>query len=200
MIEVRGDEFVSKILAGERDFSQIKLADLDVSGHTYHSFLELDEYLKSRDLKKEPIILNNSELSSIKAGGIWLPYLKANGASFKNAYFPHANFRCGEFPRASFYRANLEGANLEACDLYNVYFKETVFYGTQLAGARFKFADLAGVKDLANAVDLAFAHFEYTHVTPEERDIILDALRTKEDFKKFDLKRLFREKPTKSPA
>lgn len=200
MIELKGNEFVRKILAGERDFSHIKLTDLDLSEHQYDTFTELNEYMKSRDFKQEPIILNESELSSVKAGGLWLPYVKANGASFKDGYFPHANFRCGEFPRASFHRTNLEGANCEACDFYNAYFKDTDLYQTQLGGARFKFADLAGVRRLRDAIDLTYAQFGHTLVTPEDREVILTALRRREDFEQFDFSKLFRSQPSKPPG
>lgn len=200
IVILKGNEFVRRVLAGERDFSRIKLMDLDLSEHQYDTFVELNEYLKTRDLKQEPIIFNESELSFIKAGGLWLPYVKANRTSFKEGYFSHANFRCGEFPRASFYKTNLEAANCEVCDFYNAYFKDTDLYQTKLGGARFKFADLVGVRRLGEAIDLAYAQFEHTLVTPEDRETILSALRRREDFEKFDFTKLFRSQPSKPPT
>lgn len=191
MIEIKGDEFFKKILAGERDFTGIKLSDLDLTQQR-DRLNELNDYLKNRDLSNEPIILNEAELSFIKAGGLWLPYVKANRASFKGGDFSQCNFRCGEFPRASFYRTNLQGANCEACDFYNAYFKEAILSQTRFGGARLRFADLCGAKDLEKAVDLVYAHFERTNVTSTEQIIVMNQFKRKENYEKLDYSKLFR--------
>src|SRR5689334_12376035 len=105
LAHLEAPEFIKKVMDGERDFTAIRLTDRDVVGDTF-TFIELGEYLKTQDLKKNPIILNEAELQFVRAGGLWMPYTKAKQASFKDAYFMLANFENSDFTRSSFFNTN----------------------------------------------------------------------------------------------
>jgi uncharacterized protein YjbI with pentapeptide repeats len=192
-------EFVQRILSGERDFSYIQLRDFDSNSEQFDTFVQMNEYLKNIDLSKEPLILNGADLNNIKAGGIWLPYVKAHGATFREVYFRGANLKYGEFQKASFYRTDLDQANCQYCDFYNTYFKEASLHSTHLGKANFKFADLTGARHLDYAHEVEHATFEKTYVREEEKKIILDALKKNPQYGSFEAVQFFRESPSKPP-
>jgi uncharacterized protein YjbI with pentapeptide repeats len=99
--EMKGEEFVRKILDGERDFSGIKLEEgFDLSG--YEGFEELQRYLKSQPLEKEPIIIHGSILRYVKARNLYLPYVRGNKVSLYGA----------DLGEAILWGADLRGADL----------------------------------------------------------------------------------------
>jgi uncharacterized protein YjbI with pentapeptide repeats len=107
---MKGEEFIKKILAGERDFSGIKLEEgFDLSGH--ESYAELQGYLRKaqESFKESPIILDNSELRHIKANELYLPFVRGREANLKEA-----DLREAYLEGANLKKANLKGAkNLE---------------------------------------------------------------------------------------
>jgi len=199
MAEITAEEFVTRILAGERDFSYVHLRDFDANLEQYDTFVRMNEYLKKQDLKENPIILTGADLTNIKAGGLWIPHVKAGGATFREVYLVLGNLKYGEFPRASFYRTNLDQANCQYCDFYNTYFKDASLHSTHLGKARFKFADLSGVLRLEYALELTHAHFEKTYVNESEKKIILEAIKHNPEYWNFEAGQLFRQAPTKPP-
>ena len=191
LTKVLGEEFIIKLLSGERDFSKISLEEaFDLRGHG--AFQELKTYLETQDLKKTPINISNSQVRYVKARGLYLPFTvgrNANlrGANFENANFGNANFENANFGNANFkganfkgaclvnadlWLANFRGANLESSNLENAYLK-----GTYLGNVNLESAKLKGVRNLTEASKLGKAHFLETRVTSKERKIIEDALK-----------------------
>ena len=121
LIFMKGQEFVQKILSGERDFANIELEqDFDLSG--YEGFDELQAYLKDADLEEKPLIMENSKFRQLDADGVYLPFLKADNANFKHGTFMAANFESGQFKNTDFRYARLaqvsmKNSNLENSDL-----------------------------------------------------------------------------------
>jgi uncharacterized protein YjbI with pentapeptide repeats len=191
LAHLEAPEFIKKIIEGERDFTGIRLTDHDTSGGQY-TFMMLNEYLTTQDLKKNPIILIEAELDSIRAGGLWLPYLKARQASFKHAYFPLANFENGDFTRSTFFNTDLSGANCKACNFSNCYFKHTSFSQTQLHSADFRSADLLAASGLSDALGLAHVKLGRTAVSDDEQKAILRALQERPDFEKLNMESFFK--------
>ena len=185
-------EFIKRVMEGERDFSGIKLTDRDTVDDHIYTFLELGEYLKKQDLKSSPIILDEAELEGIRAGVLWIPYLRANQASFKNAYFPNANFEHGDFRRSSFYNTQLQQANCSNCNFSSAYFKHTTLHSTILTHADFRMADMADARDLGAAKDLGLAKFGRTKVSAAELKEIVKALESTPGFNRATLPNLFR--------
>lgn len=192
-MHLEAPEFIKKVMEGERDFTGVRLTDVDVAGDVF-TFLELSDYLQKQDLKKQPIILNDAELEHIRAGQLWMPYLKAQRTSFKNAYFLGANFQFSNFSRSSFFNTDLQNANCQNCDFSSAYFKSTTLNKTQLKQANFKFSDLTGVKDLREAIDLALAQFSRTTVGPVEEKAILAAIQANPQTANIDVTQLFRKR------
>ena len=102
-IKLTGNEFIAKILQGERDFDWIELQEgFNLSGH--ERFEELQAYLKKNIVSIDTSLrLESSKLGGLNALGIHLPYLTA-----KNVYL---------------YDANLSGANLQGSYLIQFGFK-----------------------------------------------------------------------------
>ena len=108
---IKGEEFVRKILAGERDFSGITLEKFfDLAGH--EGFGDMQEYLRKTDLQTSPLILDDSELQYIKARGLYLPFVRGKEANLRGADLRGANL-CG----AHLGGAYLCGAHLGMADL-----------------------------------------------------------------------------------
>ena len=79
-----GREFISKILAGEKDFSGIRI-EKGFDLHGYEIFEEMKRYLCGERLHINPIIIRDSEFRYIKAAGLYLPYTQGVGADFEGA-------------------------------------------------------------------------------------------------------------------
>ena len=147
---VSGEEFIKRVLAGDRNFPRTELQDnynLTCNG-------DLEKYLKenARDLYNRPIILEHSKLKGVNASGLHLPQLRAN-------------------------EARLEEANLSGAYLFEAYLRGADLEGADLTRVNFMRADLRGVKNLENAQGLGTAYFYETKVTPEEKAIIEEALK-----------------------
>jgi len=82
--DMGGREFISKILAGEKDFSGIRI-EKGFDLHGYEIFEEMKRYLCGERLHINPIIIRDSEFRYIKAAGLYLPYTQGVGANFEGA-------------------------------------------------------------------------------------------------------------------
>lgn len=192
---VTGDEFIRKLLAGERDFSGVALPDFNLAGH--YRYNELKEYLRRQDFTNAPVKINNCYMVELFAPGVYLPGLKAEKADLRGANFREADLHGSDLRESYFRRANLagsdlSGSNLREADLWRAYMgganlsranlreanlwlsylagsnlEETSFFGANLAEA-----DLRGVKNLGNASNVNTAIFCATKVTPREVKIL----------------------------
>ncbi len=116
---MKGEEFVKKILAGERDFSYIRLEEgFNLKAH--EAFRELQTYLYNQKFSKEPIILNYSKLEALQAPGIRLPYLQG-----KEIDLSRANLYKAVLSRSDFYKGNLYKVNLKESTLVGAWLEET---------------------------------------------------------------------------
>lgn len=194
--QMKGKEFIRKILAGERDFSRIKLEkEFDLSGHK--DFKELQHYLRSQDLSKTPIHIEFSDLSFVKARELHLPYVRGMGADLneadlwiadlheadlKGVYFEGANLDRVNLYGANLWIANLDRVNLNEADLGRVNLEAAQLGGANLYGARLGMANLKGAHDLENVCGLEHMIFFETRVTPKQEIIIKEALARKRLF------------------
>jgi len=184
--KMNGEDFIRKILEGERDFYGTELEyNFDLSGHEL--FGKMQDYLRKQNLEKYPIIISNSDFSGVKASGLYLPYVKLessvlwnsnfeysilNFADFHNADFTYTDFRHAELDHTDFRNANLQYVNFEHANLYFSDFRGTNFESTRLTGADLVLADLRGVRNLEKSINLRCATFVETKVTPREEAII----------------------------
>ena len=183
LTKVSGEEFIVKLLSGERNFSKISLEErFDLSGHS--AFQELKMYLEAQNLQEEPVDISNSQLQYVKARGLYLPFTVGRNANFRGAILEYAIFENANFENANFGNANLKGTNFKSAYLVNADFWIANFRGANLDGANLQSAylkgtyfgnanlrdvNLKGVRDLAEMSNLGKAHFLETRVTSKER-------------------------------
>lgn len=195
-----GDEFVTRLLRGERDFSRIRLEAFDLRGHD--RFPEVQDYLTKQQLIDSPLLMDNSSFKYLKAEGICLPFVRGTrmdlgaanlrranlwradlrdanlgGADLQGAYLWGANFQGADLRQANFARADLRAANLARAKLRDVSFKGADLRGAYLGETSFEGADLRGadlrqVRNLEDAIGLAIASLGEARVTAAEKEII----------------------------
>ncbi len=195
---MKGEDFIRKILEGERDFYGIELEyNFDLSGHEL--FGKLQNFLRKQNLPKYPIMINNSDLSGVRASGLYLPYVKLEGsilwnaifeysilsfANFHNADFAYSDFKHTKLDHADFQSVNLDHVNFEHANLYFADLRGANFDSSQLLGTDLVLADLRGVRNLEKSLNLRCATFAETKVTAREEAIIR---KVSEDGKSFDV-------------
>ena len=180
-----GDEFVRKILAGEKDFSLIDLLDFDLSSH--EGFEELQRYLKAQKLIENPLIISYSRFNRLKAKRLYAPYTRCVEACLKRADFEGADLNGAYFDEANLWRADFEGADLNGVKFMKASLEEADLRGADLRrtnfnGAYLGSADLRAVRNLREAIDLGHAIFNQTIVTPTEKEIIEKACERRNPF------------------
>jgi uncharacterized protein YjbI with pentapeptide repeats len=195
---VKGEEFIKKILSGERDFSKIELEEgFDLCGN--EKFNELQEYLKKSDLISNPINVEGAKLRRLDADGIYLPFIRAKGvnlkhaalmgANFENAQLENANLRYAKLSRMKLTNANLRNADLKLADLdlaslVGATLTGADFEAADLEYANMQSADLKGVNNLQWARFLKTVNFQFTVITDKEKEIIRQALWAEESKKR----------------
>ena len=187
---MKGEEFVRKILSGERDFSDINLEqDFNLCG--YEKFEEMQKYLKNTNLEENPVIVENSVFRRLDADELYLPFLKANNASFKHAalmgadlkgsQFENTNFRYARLAKANMMDSNLKNADLQLADLNLTSLINTILTGADFSGADLQYtnmrkADMRGVKNLELARFVETVNFQFADLTEKEKSIIRNEL------------------------
>lgn len=183
---MKGEDFIRQILEGQRDFYGIELEyNFDLNGHEL--FGKMQEYLRKQYLAKYPIIISNSDLSGIKAAGLYLPYAKIESSVVWNANFDYAtlsfvDFQSSDFTYSIFRHADLKHTDLRNANLQNVDLTHANLYFSDLKGANFDstkvlatnliLADMKGVRNLERSLNLRCALFGETKVTAREELII----------------------------
>ena len=196
LIKMSGEEFVKKLLEGERYFTGIEIPrGLDFN--RCEGFHKITRYLLTQNLEKDPIVLTGSKFLSVKAIRFDLPYVKGNDVDFSGADLRHAYFRNASFQNASFRDAKLGnaflrysdigGADFQYAELWNANIRnanlqEGNFKGTDLRFTEFQYTDLRHAKNLDKSLNLGYANFVETKVTPEEEAIIKRALSKRRNF------------------
>lgn len=184
--KLSGVEFIEKLLSGEKDFTGIHLEPyFNLSGN--ENFEALHEYLQEQDLEKEPVILEGAELRGLDADGLFMPFLKANGANFKHATLMEANlefaelrstdFRYARLPQVGMHGADLRKADMRQADLNLSILTECKLGGTNVAGAHLLFTNMQGanITDIMNLVhgrSVDTANFQYVSLSDKEKQAI----------------------------
>jgi len=187
---MEGEEFVRKVLAGERNFKGITLPkcfDLNEC----KNFPEVQAYLRSQNLEENPLYLSHIEWERVKAKGLYLPFVIALQADLRGANLERADLRGANLERANLERADLRGANLGAAYLGGADLRGAYLGGANLeradlrganlgaaylGGADLRGADLRGARNLETIFNLEYANFGRTRVTEREKTVIEKAL------------------------
>lgn len=187
---VSSAEFITRVLAGERNFAGLVLADhADLCGDT--RFTQLQEYLKGADLAQQPLDLSGARAVGLMADGLHCPGLRAAGADLRGARLLGANLAgavlTGAILRhACVATANLAQADFSNADLRNADCSLTVATGAKLAGADVEVttleftnwakADLRGIRNLDRARFTASVNYQMVTIGPAEKEHIRQAL------------------------
>lgn len=185
-MELSGREFIEKLLAGERDFTGVRLEPyFNLSGD--ENFEALCDYLQDQDLTKEPVILEGADLRGIDADGLYIPYLKANSACLKHATLMEANledaelrsvdFRYARLPQTKMKGADLRDADMRQADLNLSVLTETKLTGCNVAGAHLLFtnmqgADITDIMNLVHGRSVDTANFQFVSLSDKEKQAI----------------------------
>jgi uncharacterized protein YjbI with pentapeptide repeats len=141
---MKGEEFIKKILEGERDFRSIKLEEgFCLSEHTYFKIL-YNYILKEAGIstqganhfKEDPLDISNSEFRYLVAKGLYLPYAKGF-----NADFSYADLSDGRFGRLR-HSTNLEGSNFKNSKFYEADLSFSCLRDVNFQDANLKNADI----------------------------------------------------------
>ena len=161
---VTGQEFLTKILAGERDFSGIKLEERTILS-VCPQFDQVVKYLREHPDKSSPIILSGAKLKYLQADerlnlsyvvaentdfeGACLPnadlsYANLQGACFADAVLTDADFRCANLQGAKLSAAYLVEADLSEANLSRASLDHAILVGANLGEASLQEADISG--------------------------------------------------------
>src|SRR3989344_3283576 len=140
---MKGVEFVAKVLAGERDFSNIRLeSSFNLAG--CDGFNDLQAYLRKTDLSENYLTIDGSRLLGINAAGLYLPFVHGKDANLREADLSGADLSGADLYRAYLCRANLCDAILSEANLREANLRRANFYRANLCDAILSGANLRG--------------------------------------------------------
>jgi|SRR3989344_2363565 len=152
---ITGEEFVRKILQGERDFSYVSCPGFNLNAH--ERFAELQQYLAKLDDLTSVIDITSSDFTGLVASNINLNGLRALDAILKRAVLSGNYLFCANFNgvnlsevdlsradcnKSGFKTANLYRANLAYANLFDTRFKDADLREADLSGAEMSLAEL----------------------------------------------------------
>ncbi len=185
-IRMSGQEFIQKLLEGEREFPGVILEPY-FSLSANEQFAAIQEHLRAADLENAPIILEGADLTGLNADNLYMPFVKANRACFKHATLMEAHLDSSEFENADFRYARLPQTNMKTCHLRDADLRQTdlnlaelngsLLTGANVAGANLLFAnlqatDIKGIVNLHLARSVDTANFQFVSLGERERNII----------------------------
>src|SRR3989344_3778687 len=162
-IRISAEEFLGKILVGERDFRNIelkqgtRLSDNPMYKATRDYLVKL-----GTELKQSPVNLSHSNLGYVRFNHLYLPYVIAEGTCFSKsqlwcADLSHGNFRDARFRGANLRRTNFKGANLSRANLYEAELTGAALIDTDLTSSNLARANLYKANiSRANLTDALF--------------------------------------------
>lgn len=157
LTRITEEEFVKKILVGERDFRNIEVRNFNLHPHTEtlnYYLLHKSEWshIHPNDIEKRldgySINLSGSRFICVKTGGLYISYVRAVGTNFEDVDFSEAHFWRGNFERSRFEKVNFERADISGVNFRKTKHKETNFEDANIGGANFEGADVRGTKNL----------------------------------------------------
>ncbi len=156
LIDISVDEFVKKVLSGERKLTGLRFPEGSIFGEDYIG--EMRDHIESRtpEYRQERLDISDSELIRVVAPELYLPYVvanrailngaKLNGAELNGAKLNGAELNGTELNGAELNWAYLNGAELNEAYLYWAKLTRAYLNGTELNGAYLNGADLRGAE------------------------------------------------------
>ena len=133
-LSMKGEEFMSRIMRGEREFDRIILKNFDFNSDE-QMWNEFQRYLVGQefDQDKNRIKIDYAEFENVHASGIYVPFIQAHSATLRNVALTYTTIM-----NADFWYAKLTNVN---------------FIGAEKKGARFNDATLKDVKGLDDIIE-----------------------------------------------
>ncbi len=165
---MKREEFIERILKGERDFSNIRFEPRTFLSLYEEGFRKMDKYLRFYvdEILEDPVVLNDSEFIGVVANELFLPFVRGERAYMRRIHLERAYLRGADFKGVNLeggflwgvnlWGANLEGAyiqgaNLEDAELGEANLRNAYLWGAYLGSADLRKADLEGA-NLGRAV------------------------------------------------
>jgi uncharacterized protein YjbI with pentapeptide repeats len=147
--ELAGQEFIRRVLAGERDFAATRLTLRMGPLDEEDGYAELVSYLRQQDLRASPINAELSDWHGLQAPGLFLQSGRFAGANLSAADLRGADLRRSDFTGTTFEEANLSDAELTHsrfidANLSGALMRNADLYEANLTGAILRNADLSG--------------------------------------------------------
>ena len=155
---------IKRIIDGERDFTGEYIEDEILSENIRN---KLKEYIKSTNIEKNPIILNNANIIECDFSYIYLPYTQAKEIHISKSNFSNANLHGTNFESANIFNSYFENADLSESIIRNASVESSYF-----DYANFTKADIRGVRNLDLAFGLDKIQYYNTIMSQKEREII----------------------------
>ncbi len=119
---IHGEEFVDRVMDGERDFSGVEFPQC----YDFSRLAYFRRYLEDNISQERPLVLNGVVMRYVRMNGLYLPFTQIRVADLYQSSFRGANLRCADLTGAltdfaDFTGADLEGANLEGVSIDNTY-------------------------------------------------------------------------------
>ena len=170
------DEFISKILQGERDFSYVSLEEQNLSKH--ERFAEMQKYLKSQGdkLRREPVSLSHSIFRCVNACGIHLPYLRGVSLDVSGSELQWSNFFGSYLKKIVAVRSNLSYCDLAESDFRCGNLRYANLNRANCWRTEFAKTDMRDIENLELTDKLGDAHFYKTKANKKEKEIIKKAI------------------------
>ncbi len=174
LIVVKGTEWMKKLLDGERDFGRVKIIGEE---EVLRNMDAINEYLMLADLEQHPLVFDNSDLTGVKAPGIYAPHTRARGvrapyADFSGAFLEHSDMGPYIYPNGTGTASNLVYVTFDNAKMQYAIIKNALVGGMSVYKTDLSYADIRGVRDLDRVESLGRAD-TYGAVMDEEQDRIV---------------------------
>ena len=166
LIRMCGEEFIQKMVNGERNFSRVELPKgTDLTKLTEYN--NMNDLLKKRSLKeykRDAIILEYTSLVGLIAHNIWLPsadfsHADLSNSDFSSSFLRRANFAYANVSGVNFFSAELSRADFFNANLSNSSLRKASLSRTNFAHTKLYKADLRDAKDFNEAMNFQYAFF-----------------------------------------
>ena len=148
---MKGEEFMKKVIDGERDFSAIVMNDEDLTKDVemyvaFNGTLQRQESIGSREVRDElmyhnthhtPLILNYASLRGVSAPGLRMDRVQAfetqfHGSNLQNAVMNYANLSSAEFGSVDLQCAHIDFSCLNNVKMNYVDLRGARFIGSMI--------------------------------------------------------------------
>lgn len=139
---ISGEEFINKVLNGERDFRAIRfLRSNKLHKGKTEGYDELIKYLYSLSAEEQqnnPFLLDHSYFSYVDFRELFLPFVSARYTTFNRCKLGGAIFSYGDFSGAHFRKTLIRDVNFDGANLDRVTLSSKKFYKNE----QFNFSDV----------------------------------------------------------